>query len=390
MKNISIYVGSRANYSSAFSIMKAIQNHPELNLSLVISGSAVLPRFGDIRELIKKDGFKADMETNSLIEGENPTAMSKSIGLGMIDYSNALEKLKPDCVIAIGDRFDVLPWVISAAMMNIPIAHTMGGERSGTIDESIRHAITKFSNVHFPANIDSAKRIERMGEDPKTIYVVGCPRIDFIRNCLDKFSKGKMLSSQKIFDFYKGVGNKFNLDQESFLLVSFHPVTTEFGSNKNHIKAILESLNELKINTVMIWPNADAGSDEISKEIRIFREKFNPDWLHLFVNLPIEIYTQLMYQCKCMIGNSSSAIREGETIGVPAVNVGSRQNMRLKGKNIIDVEPNKSEIVEAIKSQIKHGKYPSENLYGSGGAGDQIATIISKLNIKNTQKINFY
>ena len=200
MKNISIYVGSRANYSSAFSIMKAIQKHPELNLSLVISGAAVLPRFGDIRELIKKDGFKADMETNSLVEGENPTAMSKSIGLGMIDYSNALEKLEPDCVIAIGDRFDVLPWVISAAMMNIPIAHTMGGERSGTIDESIRHAITKFSNIHFPANIDSAKRIERMGEDPKTIFVVGCPRIDFILNCLDKFSKGKIVPSQKVFE----------------------------------------------------------------------------------------------------------------------------------------------------------------------------------------------
>ena len=390
MKNISIYVGSRANYSSAFSIMKAIQNHPELHLSLVISGAAVLPRFGDIRELVKKDGFKADMETNSLIEGENPTTMSKSIGLCMIDYSNALEKLKPDYVIAIGDRFDVLPWVISAAMMNIPIAHTMGGERSGTIDESIRHAITKFSNIHFPANIDSAKRIENMGEDPKTIFVVGCPRIDFILNCLDKFNKGQIVPSQKVFELYKGVGNKFNLVEESFLLVSFHPVTTEFGSNKKHIKEILKALNELKINTVMIWPNADAGSDEISKEIRVFREKFIPDWLHLFVNLPIEIYTQLMYQCKCMIGNSSSAIREGETIGVPAVNVGSRQNMRLKGKNIIDVEPNKAEIVEAIKRQIKHGKYPSENLYGSGGAGEKIAKIISKLDIKNTQKINFY
>ena len=157
--------------------------------------------------------------------------------------------------------------------MNIPIAHTMGGESSGTIDESIRHAITKFSNIHFPANIDSAKRIERMGEDPKTIYVVGCPRIDFILNCLDKFSKGQILSSQKIFDFYKGVGNKFNLVQESFLLVSFHPVTTEFGSNKKHIKAILESLNELRINTVMIWPNADAGSDVYLKKRLEYLEK---------------------------------------------------------------------------------------------------------------------
>ena len=150
MKKIAIYVGSRANYSSAVSIMKSIKNHPRLELSLVLSGAAVLQRFGDIRKLVKEDGFKADIVTNSLVEGENPASMAKSIGLGMIDYSSALEQLNPECVIAIGDRFDVLPWVISAAMMNIPIAHTMGGERSGTIDESIRHAITKFANIHFP------------------------------------------------------------------------------------------------------------------------------------------------------------------------------------------------------------------------------------------------
>ena len=390
MKKISIYVGSRANYSSAFSLMKSIQNHPNLELSLVLSGAAVLPRFGDIRKLVKEDGFEADIITNSLVEGETPTAMAKSIGLGMIDYSTSLEKLDPDFVIAIGDRFDVLPWVISAAMMNIPIAHTMGGERSGTIDESIRHAITKFSNIHFPANFDSANRIEKMGEDPKTIFTVGCPRIDFILDCLKKFKKGNILSSKEIFELYGGVGEKFNLKEESFLLVSFHPVTTEFGSNKTHIKEILKSLKELKINTVMIWPNADAGSDEISKEIRVFREKFSPSWLHLFVNLPIEIYIQLMYQCSCIIGNSSSAIREGETIGVPAVNIGSRQNMRLKGKNIIDVEPSQKYIVEAIKKQINIGKYESDSLYGSGGAGEKIANILARVDIKNTQKINHY
>ena len=210
--------------------------------------------------------------------------MAKSIGLGMIDYSNSLEQLNPECVIAIGDRFDVLPWVISAAMMNIPIAHTMGGERSGTIDESIRHAITKFSNIHFPANIDSAKRIERMGEDPKTIFTVGCPRIDFIISCLKKFKRGDILTSKKVFELYGGVGESFDLEKKPFLLVSFHPVTTEFGSNKKHVQEILKSLNELKINTIMIWPNADAGSDEISKEIRIFREKFSP---HGYIYLSI-------------------------------------------------------------------------------------------------------
>ena len=171
---------------------------------------------------------------------------------------------------------------------------------------------------------------------------------------LKKLKKGDLITSSTIFKKYKGVGETFDLTNQ-FLLVSFHPVTTEFGSNKKHIEEILIALNELKINTIMLWPNADAGSDEISKAIRIFREKNQPKWLHLFINLPIEVYVQLMYQCKCMIGNSSSAIREGETIGVPAVNIGSRQNMRLKGKNIIDVEPDRKAIVNAIKNKSRMG-----------------------------------
>ena len=390
MKKIAVYIGSRANYSSGFSIMKSIKKNPKLELLIVLSSAAVLPRFGDIRKLMNSDGFNADIVTNSLIEGESPSAMAKSIGLGMIDCSFALENLKPDFVIAIGDRFDVLPWVVSAAMMNIPIAHTMGGERSGTIDESVRHSITKFANIHFPANIDSAKRIERMGEDPKNIYTVGCPRNDYVIECIKNIKNGKIINSEEIFETYKGVGGNFNITENSFLLVSFHPVTTEYGSNKNNINQILSALNELKINTIMIWPNADAGSDEISKSIRTFREINNPKWLHLFINLPIDIYVQLMYQCSCMIGNSSSAIREGETIGVPAVNIGSRQNMRLKGKNIIDVEPKKENIIKAIKSQLNHGRFKTEYLYGSGGAGEDISEILSNLEIKNTQKINFY
>jgi len=390
MKKISVYVGSRANYSSARSIMRAIKDHSELELSIVLAGAAVLPRFGDMRVILLEDGFIPDIVTNTIVEGETPPAMSKSIGLGMIDYSMSLEKLNPDCAIAIGDRFDVLPWVLAAAMMNIPVAHTMGGERSGTIDESIRHAITKFSYIHFPANKDSALRIEKMGEDPANIYAVGCPRIDYIIECLDKIKDGFTISSEEIFKRYKGVGQEFELEDGPFLLASFHPVTTDFGSNSQHIGEILDALKELKMKTIMIWPNADAGSDEVSKMIRRFREIENPDWLHLFVNLPIDVYVQLMHQCACMIGNSSSAVREGEVIGVPAVNVGTRQNMRLKGNNLIDVDPDRKEIVEAVQKQIEHGHYTSDFLYGSGGSGEKIADVLSNLTIENTQKVNYY
>jgi UDP-hydrolysing UDP-N-acetyl-D-glucosamine 2-epimerase len=390
MKKIAVYVGSRANYSSARSIMRAVTNHPELELSFVLAGAAVLPRFGDLRRLVQEDGFTPDIVTNTIVEGETPPAMSKSIGLGMIDYSMSLEKLAPDCVVAIGDRFDVLPWVLSAAMMNIPVAHTMGGERSGTIDESIRHAITKFANIHFPANEDSAERIIKMGEDPDAVKVVGCPRIDYVIECLNEVKSGKLVSSEEIFRQYKGVGHEFNIESEPFLLVSFHPVTTEFGSNKQHVEELLAALAELKMKTIMIWPNADAGSDEISKAIRVFREKNQPEWLHLFVNLPINVYVQLMHQCACMLGNSSSAIREGEVIGVPAVNIGSRQNMRLKGNNIIDVDPDRNAIKRAVTEQIEHGHYKPDYLYGSGGAGESIADVLSCSLLATTQKINHY
>lgn len=391
MKKIAVYVGSRANYSSARSIMKAIQEHPDLELKLLLAGAAVLPRFGDLRQILLDDGFIPDIITNSIVEGETPSAMSKSVGLGMIDYSMSLEKMGPDCVVAVGDRFDVLPWVLSAAMMNIPIAHTMGGERTGTIDESIRHAITKFAHIHFPANQDSADRIIAMGEDPAAVHVVGCPRNDYVQECLYKIRGGEVMSAKDIFYKYKGVGGNFDINRNKpFLLVLYHPVTTEFGSNGKHMKELLAALEELKMNTIMVWPNADAGSDEISKEIRRFREQSQPNWLRVFVNLPINVFVQLMYQCSCMIGNSSSAIREGELIGVPAVNIGTRQNMRLKGGNIVDSSTDRISILEAVRSQIAHGPYETEYLYGTSGAGDKMADIIASTNLATTQKINFY
>jgi UDP-hydrolysing UDP-N-acetyl-D-glucosamine 2-epimerase len=390
MKKVAVYVGSRANYSSALSIMSAIKAHPALQLQLVVAGAAVLQRFGDIRETLRQDGFYVDVVTNTLVEGEVPGAMAKSVGLGVIEFTMALEQLSPNYVVAIGDRFDVLSWVLAASLMNIPVAHTMGGERSGTIDESIRHGITKFSNIHFPANSDAANRILKMGEDSNSVHVVGCPRIDYVLNCVKRIRQGELLSSNLIFDLYKGVGTRFDLCSEPFLLVSFHPVTTEFGSNSLHVGELLAALDTLRMNTIMLWPNADAGSDEISKALRVFRESRNPSWLHLFVNLPIHVYVQLMHQCACMVGNSSSAIREGETVGVPAVNIGSRQNMRLKGLNIIDVPPNRDAIVEAIQLQIGNGHYESAFLYGNGGAGERIAEVLATTSLSTTQKVNTY
>jgi UDP-hydrolysing UDP-N-acetyl-D-glucosamine 2-epimerase len=290
---------------------------------------------------------------------------------------------KPDIVITVGDRFETLATAVTASYMNIHLAHTMGGEVSGTIDESIRHAVTKLSHIHFPANEKAAERIIKMGEDPKYVFVTGCPRIDLVNKFIEENRNGIGIDQDKFWQEYKGVGGRFDLNKEKFLLVSQHPVTTEFGKNRAYMRETLAALHKLKMPTIILWPNADAGSDEISKEIRTFREKYRPDdWLHLFKNLPVEIYMKLMDMCACMAGNSSSAIREGAIIGVSAVNIGTRQQGRCRGKNIIDVNYDRDEILDAINKQLENGRFEPDFIYGDGRAGERIAKILAELDLE--------
>jgi UDP-hydrolysing UDP-N-acetyl-D-glucosamine 2-epimerase len=389
-KKVCVVIGSRANYSSAKSIMKAIQQHDKLELQVALGAAALLDRFGNLEDTLTADGFPIHTKFYMIVEGENPVTMAKSTGVGIQELATTFDNLVPDLVLVIGDRFDVMATVIAATYMNIPIAHTMGGERSGTIDESIRHAITKFSHLHFPANEDARERIIKMGEDPATVFNVGCPRTDYVLECLKEPEDEDPLNGKPVTDVFGGVGGTFNIEEGKFLLASYHPVTTEYGSNKAQMDEVLESLLCLQMPTIMIWPNADAGSDEVSKSIRIFREEGNHDWLHLYINLPADVYFRLIKICACMVGNSSSAIREGEAIGVPAVNIGSRQNMRLKGANVVDVPPDREQIVAAVKAQIEHGPFESKFLYGDGTAGPQIAEILSRTDFSTTQKVNYY
>jgi UDP-hydrolysing UDP-N-acetyl-D-glucosamine 2-epimerase len=378
MKKVCVFTGSRANYSSSKTIMRAVQAHPDLELQTVVGGAAILDRYGNIEEVIKKDGFKIDAKLYMIVEGETPTTMAKSAGLGIIDLSMIFNNLRPDVVLVVGDRFDVMAPVIAASYMNIPIAHTMGGEVSGTIDESIRHAITKFAHLHFPANEDAKQRIIKLGELPESVFNVGCPRMDLVKEYLENHKNGNRIDQEWFFETFKGVGGRFDLEKEKFLLVSQHPVTTEYGQNRKHIEVTLGALDELKMPTIMIWPNADAGSDEISKGIRTFREKNHPEWLHLFINLPIDVYVKLMDLCACMVGNSSSAIREGSFIGTPAVNVGNRQQNRVRGQNLIDVGSDKEQILDAIRNQVNKVHRVKDTIYGNGETGPKIAEILAK------------
>ena len=350
--------------------MKAIQLHPNLELQLVLGASAVLDRYGTVSKMIKKDGFKAIAEIYMLIEGETPMTMAKSTGLGLIELSSVFFKCKPDIVVTVGDRFETMATTLAAAYMNIPIAHTMGGEVTGTIDESIRHAITKFSHIHFPASKDAADRIYKLGEKLESIHLVGCPRIDLVHNIINE----NTIDLNTIFD--DGVGNYVNTNK-TFLLVSQHPVTTEYGMGEEQITETLEAVKKTGLPSIVLWPNADAGSDDVSRGIRKWREKHLLKNMHFFKNLPVDIYIKLMDKTACLIGNSSSGIREGAFIGTPVVNIGSRQDMRERGKNVIDVEYNVNSIKKAIDLQISRKKYDSEPIYGDGKAGSKIAEILS-------------
>ncbi len=384
MRKVCVVVGSRANYSSIKSAMRAIRNHADLKLQLVVGASALLDRFGSVVDVIEADGFCADAKVNMIIEGETPATMAKSTGLGLLELPTIFSQLQPDIVITVGDRFETIATAIAAAYMNIPVAHTMGGEISGTIDESVRHAVTKLAHIHFPANQQAGERIIRMGECRESVFVVGCPRIDMVAEIAQNHRS--LPDRDRLED--EGVGGRVNLD-EPFLLVSQHPVTTEYGQGESQITETLRALEHLKMPTVMLWPNVDAGSEDISRGMRKFRERYRHDHIRFYKNFPIEAYTRLMNRCACMVGNSSAAIREGAFLGVPAVNIGSRQMGREQGKNVIDVEYNGDQILDAIQRQLRNGHYPSDPLYGDGHAGERIAKVLANCPIQIQKRITY-
>ena len=380
MKKICVFIGGRANYSSIRSAMMAIQAHPDLELQVVLGNSAILEKYGQVEKLIEKDGFTVSARCYMSIEGETPETMAKSTGLGLMDLSGIFASLKPDCVIVIGDRYEIMAAAIAAAYMNIPLAHTMGGEVTGTIDESIRHAVTKLAHIHFPANKESAERIIKLGEREDMVFTVGCPRIDMVSRIA---ANQKDLT--KFVEDCGGVGAELDMTKP-FLLVSQHPVTTEVGDVRRQIRETLMAVEDLDEQAVVLWPNSDAGSDDISKEIRTHREEFPNSKMRFFKNLPMEYYITLMLNTDCLIGNSSSGIREGEYLGCPCVNIGTRQAGRERGKNVIDVANDREAIKEAVRKHQAHGRYESEHIYGDGKAGERIADILAKLENVEVQK----
>jgi UDP-hydrolysing UDP-N-acetyl-D-glucosamine 2-epimerase len=383
MRKVCVVVGSRANYSSIKSAMRAILAHPALELQVVVGASALLDRYGSLVQEIEKDGFTPAARVYMLVEGETPTTMAKSTGLGLLELPTVFEQIRPDVVLTVGDRFETMATTLAAAYMNIPLAHTMGGEVSGTIDESIRHAVTKFAHVHFPACSEARERIIRLGERPEDVHLVGCPRVDLVLEVQERYAEGPGPDL-----FAEGVGGTFDLGQP-FVMVSQHPVTTEYGEGERQITETLHAVREVGLPAIVFWPNADAGADDVARGIRKFRERHDDSRFHFFKNLPAETYVRLMMRTACLVGNSSSGIREGAFIGTPAVNVGSRQEMRQRGRNVADVDHDRRRIAEAVAAQVRHGRYAPEAIYGDGRAGERIAAILAERPLRVQKRITY-
>jgi UDP-hydrolysing UDP-N-acetyl-D-glucosamine 2-epimerase len=368
-RKVCVVVASRANYARIKTALEAIRDHPDLELQLVAGASLVLERFGNALEVLTMDGFVPDATIRFIIEGETPATMAKSTGLGLLELPTVFELLQPDLVVTVADRFETIATAVAAAYMNIPVAHTQGGEVSGSIDESVRHAVTKLSHVHFPATELAARRVIGMGEDPASVFNVGCPSIDLA-------ARTERGLRREVLEQFGGAGSPIDPEQP-FLLVMQHPVTTEYGHGMDQINETLEAVAKLGVQALVFWPNVDAGSEDVAKGIRRFRELGLAHGFHFFRNLPPEVFLKLMAHCSCMVGNSSAGIREGSFLGTPAVTVGTRQRGRERGPNVVEVGHDKDEIADAVRDQTAHGPFERSVLFGDGSAGRKIADVLA-------------
>lgn len=377
VRKICVVVNSRANYARIKSVMRAVQRHNRLELQLVVGASALLYRYGNVVELIRADGFEPAAVVYSIIEGENPTTMAKSTGMGIIELSTQFENLRPDIVLTVADRFETMATAIAASYMNIPLAHTQGGEVTGSIDESVRHAITKLAHVHFPATELARDNVVRMGEDPATVHLTGCPAIDLLVD-------NDLSFNADVLNHGKGVGPSVD-PAAPYLIVLQHPVTTEYGSGFEQVRETLAAVDRVGMQSIWLWPNVDAGSDDVSKGLRMFREKNPGANVHFYRNFAAEDYARLLNNASCVVGNSSSALREGAFLGVPAVNIGTRQQGRERGPNVTDAGYDADAIESALRAQIAHGRFPGSTLFGDGRSGQRIANVLADAEI-NIQK----
>jgi UDP-hydrolysing UDP-N-acetyl-D-glucosamine 2-epimerase len=363
-RKVCVVLVDRANYGRLKPVMTAIRERPELELQTLCAGTMCLERFDQPVNVVKRDGFRVDGEIFTELEGSTPVTMAKSVGFGVVEFASEFQRLKPDVVLIIGDRYEALSAALAAAYMNITILHMQGGEVSGSIDESARHCITKLAQYHYPATQRAKEYLVRMGEREDTVLGVGCPSSDLART-LDRSLADDVINA-------RGAGAAIDVTKP-FLLVVFHPTTTEYGGERAQMQELLDGLAEHRVPTLLLWPNIDAGADKISKAIRVFRQERSAGWLRTLTNLTPEDYLRVLAGCACAVGNSSSFVRDAGFLGTPVVLVGNRQHLREHDVHVTRVGAARRDVAAAIEKQLAHGRYAASTLYGDGHVAPRVA-----------------
>ncbi len=383
-RKVCVVVTARPSYSRIRTALAAIRDHKDLELQLVVAASALLDRYGNAVNVIEEEGFSIDRQVYMILEGENLVTSAKSTGLGLAELATVFDNLKPDAVVTIADRFETMATAVAAAYMNIPLVHIQGGEITGSIDEKVRHAITKLADLHLVSSERAAERVVRMGEEQDRVHVTGCPSIDLAREAIEAEPR----SIGKLLDNYGGVGSDVDISN-GYIVVLQHPVTTEYQAARDHITETLVAVREGQYPTLWLWPNVDAGSDGTSKGIRTFREAHALKHVHFYKNLKPLDFLSVLINSRGIVGNSSVAIRECSYLGVPAVNIGSRQQGRDRGRNVIDVGYDRAEIGAAIKQNWEKSERVSDPIYGNGNAGHAIADAIARAELKIEKRLTY-
>lgn len=365
-RRVLMFICDRANWGRLEPLAAAIKERDDLELQVLSGGSSVLKRFGRAVDQLPN----VVSEVYSEIEGSLLLTQARSCGLAMMDYAAEFYRLKPDLLLIVGDRYQALAAITAAATMNICTVHLQGGEVSGSADEVYRHMITKAASYHVPATDEAARNILRMGERPESILAIGCPSAD--------------LAAEVDYDD----------EPDGPILCVFHPTTTENGSEREQMTEVLRALQGVPHQVELLWPNCDAGSDEISKAIRMWMDQYKAkgldlSWLTTIKNLPPAEYLARLANARCAVGNSSSFCRDGTFFGVPTVLIGNRQEGRETGCNVIRVPCEKAAISAAIEQQLSHGRYPASDLYGEPGISEVIAEKLATVELYSQKRLYY-
>ncbi|MEG0297769.1 MAG: UDP-N-acetylglucosamine 2-epimerase [Clostridium sp.] len=371
MRNITVVTGTRAEYGLLKNIMKSIDNDDELNLQLVVTGMHLSPKYGMTKNDIIEDGFTIDEELPILLDCQGRDKNAREMGLAITEYVGAFNRLNPDILLVLGDRYEIFAAAAAAMAMNIPIAHVAGGEiTEGAIDEQIRHSITKMAHIHFPGVEVYAENIRNMGEESWRVFNVGDSGIENI----------KLTNLMNKDELKESLGVEID---ENTILATYHPVTLEVDEVEEQIHNLISALEKIDNTMIITYPNSDNGGDIIIKALDEFGAK-NKN-VHLFKSLGSLRYLSVMELCGLIVGNSSSALIEAPYMKKPVINIGNRQKGRLMAENIIQTGYESDEIYNAIKKafspEFKEFVKNVESLYGEGNTSEEIVKVLKTIEL---------